>query len=340
MTNQLFSDEQRRLLANLAQYYDAYIDAERQIAAQSLYRLHWKNVSGKDYLYEIRDGRGNGSSLGPRSPETEARHQAWVEANERSANAKNLLTEVGRMYRAMRLGTISGEAAAILREADRRRLLGEAIIVVGTNAMPAYEVEAQCRIGTGLDETQDFDMAWIGNLILASTVSSAGRVSQNPVWSMLKAVDSTYTVNTERNFQARNAKAYEVELLVAPSRVESLGATDKPVPIPLPEQEWLLNGRFVDHIICARDGSVARVVAPDPRWFALHKLWMSDQEKRDKLKRPKDRKQGERMLDSIALYMPHYPLDDAFAAELPAELAPYLERWRATTTVEGPQAAW
>ena len=127
-----------------------------------------------------------------------------------------------------------------------------------------------------------------------------------------------------------NAKAYEVELLVAPSRVASMGKTDRPVPIPLPEQEWLLNGRFVDHVICARDGSAARVVAPDPRWFALHKLWMSDQEKRNALKRPKDRKQGIRLLDAIAAYMPHYPLDDAFASALPDELAPYLERWRTT----------
>ena len=29
MIFQLFSDEQRRLLANLAQYYDAYMEAER-----------------------------------------------------------------------------------------------------------------------------------------------------------------------------------------------------------------------------------------------------------------------------------------------------------------------
>jgi hypothetical protein len=284
-----FSDEQRRILLNLSQYYGAYIDAERSRKRASSFPLHWKTVSGKDYLYEIIDSRGNAKSKGPRSEETEVLHRAWHEADERSANAKALLIETGRLYRAMRLAMISGDAAAILREADRRELLGRSLIVVGTNAMPAYEVEAQSRIGTGLDETQDFDMAWIENLELAST-RPASPVS-DPFWAMLKAVDSTYTVNTERNFQARNAKAYEVELLVAPSRVASMGKTDRPVPIPLPEQEWLLNGRFVDHVICARDGSAARVVAPDPRWFALHKLWMSDQEKRNALKRPKDRKQ-------------------------------------------------
>lgn len=336
---QSFTDEQRRLLLNLSQYYGAYIDAERDRNRASAFPVHWKTVSGRDYLYEIIDSRGNAKSKGPRSSKTESLHQAWHDANARSDNAKTLLVEIGRMYRAMRLGTISGEAAAILREADRRELLGRSLIVVGTNAMPAYEVEAQHRIGTGLDETQDFDMAWIGNLTLASTAPAPQ--GSDPFWSMLKAVDSTYTVNTERNFQARNAKAYEVELLVAPSRVASMGKTDKPVPMPLPEQEWLLNGRFVDHVICARDGSAARIVAPDPRWFALHKLWMSDQEKRTALKRPKDRKQGLRLLDSIALYLPHYALDDAFAAELPHELVPYLDGWRKNTSVKGAEpSAW
>jgi hypothetical protein len=55
---------------------------------------------------------------------------------------------------------------------------------------------------------------------------------------------------------------------------------------------------------------------------------MSDQEKRNPLKRPKDRKQGERLLNAIADFMPHYRMDDAFEAELPDELLPYFTAWR------------
>ena len=338
MIFQLFSDEQRRLLANLAQYYNAYMEAERAKLEAGNCPLHWKTVNGRQYLYQIIDSRGNAKSLGPRSETTATLYEKWHGARERSDNAKTALMEIGRMYRSLRLGTLSAEAASILREADRRGMLGTAIIVVGTNAVPVYEIEAQSRIGTGLDETQDFAMAWLGNLVLAT--ASPANSARNPIWTMLKAVDSTYTVNSERPFQARNAKAYEVELLVAPSRAGSLERGDRPAPIPLPEQEWLLNGRFVDHVVCGRDGSAARVVAPDPRWFALHKLWMSDQEKRNPLKRPKDKKQGIRLLDAIATYMPHYPLDSGFAAELPTELLPYLENWRATTASRPHTPRW
>jgi len=167
------------------------------------------------------------------------------------------------------------------------------------------------------DETEDFDLAW------AAKEAEAGA----QVWNLLKAVDSTFTINSERDFQARNAQAYEVELLVAPSRADTLSALEKPRPVPLPEQEWLLPGRYVDQVVPCRDGTPARIVAPDPRWFALHKLWLGAQAKRNPLKRRKDRIQGSALLSAVAEAMPHYPLDEAFVAALPAELIPEWLDW-------------
>ncbi|MXO68700.1 hypothetical protein GRI72_07655 [Altererythrobacter marinus] len=149
-----------------------------------------------------------------------------------------------------------------------------------------------------------------------------------PVWDLLKAVDPTFAVNAERGFQARNADAYEVELLIAPSRADALARRDRPRPIPLPEQEWLLLGTPVDQVVPCRDGSAARIVAPDPRWFALHKLWLGRQAKRDPLKRRKDLAQGNAVLEAVAQAMPHYPLDAAFAQSIPQELAPLGREWR------------
>jgi hypothetical protein len=111
---------------------------------------------------------------------------------------------------------------------------------------------------------------------------------------------------------------------------------DKPRPVPLPEQEWLLNGRPVDHVVISRSGAPARIVAPDPRWFALQKLWMSRQAKRSALKRPKDLKQGMALLDAVDAAMPQYPLDADFETSLPAALLqPYLD-WQARRPERAP----
>ncbi len=107
----------------------------------------------------------------------------------------------------------------------------------------------------------------------------------------------------------------------------------------LPEQEWLLLGRQVDHVVIARDNAPARIVAPDPPYFALHKLWMAEKEGRNPLKRSKDEKQGLLLLDAVAEAMPHYRLDDDFVAGLPDALRPHFDRWRAQWRGET-AAAW
>jgi hypothetical protein len=284
-------------------------------------------------LYEIFDRGGNGRSLGPWSPEHEQRFAVFrstkAAARERRDQTARALQETSRLYRALRLPLLASEAGEILREADRRRMLGNSVLLVGTNALPAYMIEANGVIADAPTETEDLDFAW----------SAETHADAPQLWPMLKAVDPTYTVNTERPFQARNAKAYEVELLVAPSRAASLARLDQPRPVPLPEQEWLLRGRSVDHVVVCRDGSPARIVAPDPRWFALQKLWLADQPKRNPLKRSKDRKQGTALLDAVATAMAHYPLDDSFERELPDELGPIFSEW-SRSRPQAPDPSW
>ena len=316
-----FSDEQARTLANLRPRYEALIEAERALARLP-YNLARKRVGDREYLYEVLDRANNGRSLGPMTPEREQQLTEYRETKRdlqsRRTIASDLVGEIGRLARPLRLPMLSSEAGELLRELDRRELLGDALLVIGTNCLPAYALEAGGTIADAPDETEDFDLAWVAEQ----------RSGQAALWAALKAVDPTYTVNTERKFQARNAKAYEVELLVAPSRLTTMHSREQPRPVPLPEQEWLLPGRRVDQVVPCRDGTAARLVVPDPRWFALHKLWLADKPTRNPLKRAKDRKQGLALLVAVAEAMPHYPLDAAFEANLPGDLRPIWEAWR------------
>lgn len=317
---QPFSAEQERALINMRQRYDAWIEAERELYSMP-YDLRRKKVGEYEYLYEIFDRSGNGKSLGAWDDEKQTQLEEYKAAKstlkERRDGARDALGESSRIARALRLPLLSADAGPILREADRRSLLGSHLLVVGTNAMAAYALEAAGTFRDVPDETEDFDLAWTADEPEDGT----------QLWDMLKAVDPTFTINTEREFQARNAKAYEVELLVAPSRFETLAGKDRPRPVPLPEQEWLLPGRRVDQVVPCRDGSPARIVAPDPRWFALHKLWLGAQAKRNPLKRRKDTVQGAALLDAVADAMPHYSLGQEFVNSLPDELVPYWEEW-------------
>jgi hypothetical protein len=311
-----------RTLINLRPRYETVIEAQRELARLP-YNLVRKRVGENEYLYEVIDRRNNGKSLGRMSPELERRWADYRAAKEnwqdRAARANARIEEIGRVARPLRLPLLSSAAGEILRELDRRRLLDGTLLVVGTNCIPAYALEAAGAIAEAPDETEDFDLAWVAE----------EQGEDAALWNALKAVDPTFT-NTEREFQARNADAYEVDLLIAPSRAPTLGPHDKPRPRPLESQEWLLLGRPVDQVIPCRDWSAARLVVPDPRWFALHKLWLANQDSRNPLKRRKDRAQGDAVLDAVEEAMPHYPLDAAFVDSIPEELLPYWREWRDT----------
>ena len=325
-----FNDEQLRTAVNLRQFYDAWMGARRELAALD-YRLYWKTVNKREYLVKLVNNSNDGTSLGPRSSVTERQKEAYEraksDARTRFDGAAPNVNTAARLYRTLRLPMIASAAAAILRSADERGMLDGELIVVGTTALAAYELEAGSRFALGLDATEDFDLAWSGG----SETLAIARSPAAPIMTMLKAVDSTFTKNTERPFEARNAKAYQVDILVAPSVAPTYPRTEPLQPLPLPEQEWLLGGTKVDQVVCGRDATPARIVAADPRWYALHKLWLGEQPKRNPLKRSKDVRQGEALLAAVADEMPQFPLDDVFASGLPNELDSVFRRWQRRT---------
>jgi hypothetical protein len=320
------NDEGLRLIANLEQHYAAWLDSARVLLPG---RLAWKKVGDSEYLYRIVDGKGNGRSQGPRSSTTEALFEMGQHAQQVVDTVWPTLRQEGAIYRTLRLPRISSDAADLLREFDLHGLLGSSLMVVGTNALAAYEIEAGARFASaaGVDSTQDFDLAWVSTTARQTTLAALGAAPRTLV-DVMKRVDATYTINTERTFQVRNAAGYEVELLMPKSLVGTLPRNEPLSPIGLPEQDWLLPGRRVEHVVCGLDGLPARMVVPDPRWFALQKLWLAEKPTRNPLKKPKDAKQGALLLSAIEERMPHYPLDAEFCDALPAELRRVLERWR------------
>jgi hypothetical protein len=326
-----YTDEQLRTLANIAQAYEAWLEAAR--ARRSLpYGMRWKSISGRDYLYEIADRLGNGRSLGPRSPENEQRLEAYRKAradvDARAGAAWERVGENARIGRALRLPAIAEPAGRILREFDVRGMLEPHLLVAGTNALLAYNLEAAGPIVIGADmATDDFDLVWLRDHA-TSLVVKPGVAEPPSILEAMKEVDETYTVNVERPFQIRNSKAYEVEILVAPEDLPHLPRADRLKPVKLEEVAWLLGGTTVSQVVPSKGDGAARLIAPDPRLFALQKLWLAKKRTRSSLKRPKDERQGQGILDACAEgALPRHRLTRAFVASLPEALLPHFERW-------------
>jgi hypothetical protein len=72
---------------------------------------------------------------------------------------------------------------------------------------------------------------------------------------------------------------------------------------PMPGTEWLLAAPQFEQTIIGEDGRPLRIVVPEPRTFALHKLWVSKRDDRDPLKRPRDATHARVVAELVRIYL-------------------------------------
>jgi hypothetical protein len=69
--------------------------------------------------------------------------------------------------------------------------------------------------------------------------------------------------------------------------------------------QWLVSSPKFTQGVIGDDGYPATMVAPDPRAFALHKLWLSRQADREPIKRRRDRNQAIAVCRLVLQHLPH-----------------------------------
>ncbi len=327
-----FSSDSQRVIANLEQIYQVWADARRELEALPV-SMYWVDKEGKDYLHIKQFSQDNGTSIGPRSSETEQRYEQFTTEKQRLKtlidNADSTITERAALYRRLRLPSLPDRQAEILRKLDVAELLGNDLLVVGTNAFVAYEQFLGAKLPTGNEETEDFDLAWCrGSKVSLATMLGRQEARSKTLLGVLKSIDSAYRISPKKTYQAVASDGYEVELLAAPS-THPLPKNQGFDPMAsLVEQEWLLLGRAVSVVVATVRGRASPLVVPDPRFMALHKLWLADKPERRADKKEKDRRQGNVLLDGVRFFAENsHPLDVDFVFTLPEVLRPKFDAW-------------
>lgn len=328
-----FSSDAQRLAANLEQAYSFWLSA-RQSLKELPASMYWAERNGSQYLYIKQSGTDNGTSLGVRSPQTEQQFATFAEekkqAVERAASADALIQTRSILYRRMRMPTLPDKQAQILRKLDIEGLLGTDLMVVGTNAFSAYEWAANAIFPAGNEETQDFNLTWCRGTPASLTFAGTDpeKRSRKTLFSVLKSIDASYKINPRKPYQALDADGYEVELLAAPS-CHPLPRDEAFAPMQtLIEQEWLLLGSPLSAVVATERGRACPLTVPDPRFMGLHKLWLADKPERNPVKRDKDRRQGDVLLDAVRHFMhASHPLNVDFVFSIPDDLRPTFDRW-------------
>jgi len=317
------NEQQRLFLVETTQLHGPWAQARLQLA-QYKYSMKWQTVKGKDYLYRVVDANGNARSLGPRSPETEAIYQGFIEGKARAKERFQALDErirsQARLNKAVNLGRLPMAVADIFQVIDVSQARDD-FRIVGTHAIYAYESMAGAHLRMDLLASGDVDLLYDPRKKLSIV---ARNLDGYGLLGLLRKADSSFEINTDEPFRATNKHGFMVDLII-PQRdmreAETVTFAENDLQaVEVPNLQWLANSPVVESVVIASNGMPVRARVPDPRAFCVHKAWLSEQVDRDPVKKVRDLAQSKMVYALVKEYLPLHPFEAQYMRYFPKAL--------------------
>ncbi len=318
---------QIRQLIDTEQLFAAFREVQQEREQRFRGSMAWKRVGSRQYLYRKKGDRWQ--SLGGRNADTEHIYERFrtgrSETKERLRALDERIRRQAPINRAMGLGRVPWVAARLLRKLDRVHLLGRGVSIVGTHALYAYERMAGGHLASAHVATQDIDLLYDARDRLRFL---APATREEGLTGLLSEVDSSFRQMTPRGYRAVNDKGFIVDLIMpmprqparapAPGRIGS--DVDDMTAAEIEGLSWLQNSPQLHQTAIDERGFPVRLDVPDPRAFALHKLWVSERADRDRLKARRDAGQARAVARLVLRHLPHLRFDDESLSALPQAL--------------------
>jgi hypothetical protein len=189
-------------------------------------------------------------------------------------------------------------------------LLGRNLQIVGTHALYAYEACAGVFLERGLLATRDMDVLW--DVRPKLRLFAIDDVDKKGLINILQKADRSFVLLNERSFRAVNQAGYMVVLIkpepksLRQKENRQMGGADDLAAAEIKNLQWLVSAPKFSQIVVGEDGFPAAMTVPDPRAFAVHKLWLSQQTDRDPMKKRRDHSQAVAVCRLIVQYLPEF----------------------------------
>jgi hypothetical protein len=300
-----------------------YIDAEQArkawLSAESRaqnYRgsIYWKTVKDRDYLYrEYSTGRAK--SLGVRTPDTEKILDEFKKgkvAAEQNLKQLNLaIATQGRLNAALRVGRTPNVVVGLLEEI-RRAGLQDHFMVIGTNALYAYETHAGVRFSGDVTATTDMDLLWDSRKRITLVSDGDEHFNKYGLIGVLKKFDPSFELQKGQEYSAANAQGYMIDLIKRrpaslfddTEHAQLIANPDDFWAAKIKNMDWLLSSPKFRQVVVGTNGSMAEMTTVDPRAFVFYKVWLSKKDDRDPMKKPRDLAQARAVYNLVQERLP------------------------------------
>ena len=276
--------------------------------------MFWREQAGRRYLIRMwPDSRQN--SLGPETPKLEAAFDKFTsrkaQVEQRVKDLRTQAETMKRLNRALRVGRTPDVIVDVLNVLRRARV-ADHFLLVGTNAMYAYETAAGVRFPREVMATRDADFLFdTRNRGKFLEVMNGRGLS---FLDLLRKADKTFERHPTDNHSAVNSKGYAVDVIrrFPPPELE---ATEHPLQMTDAEDDlWamrastgqrLLSVPKFTQVVVATSGAMASLTTVHPLAFARIKGQLSRDRARDPLKASKDALQAKMVKALVQDHLPH-----------------------------------
>ncbi len=307
----LRTGDQRKQTINTKQIYENFEDFSQKLHS---YRgsMGYTNVNGQNYLYKQWSSRGKTikKSLGAQSDENDKILASWLngrsDARRQVEGLSNALQRQASLNIGYDIARVPVLVSKMLRALTKHKALfadGGSCIVLGTNAMYAYEAFFGVKFGSDVMETLDLDIMVDARRRLSVAYTGSEPAS---LLDIAKSADKEFVKHAKKNY-AMTKGEFEVEFIkaseVPPWRKSKHERPENDLqPSEIDELSWLINAPKMTDIAIGEDGYPVKISAVDPLSFAIYKMWMSKSPKRDPQKSVRDDLQARAVAKVISLF--------------------------------------
>lgn len=286
--------------------------------------MMWRNVSGTDYL--IHQVQKRQKSLGAHSAETESIYSNFqtrkAELSERIEALNGNQKKHARLCKAVYANRVPSMVAEISRKLSEFPVLSNKTLIVGTNALYAYEAAAAVYFESDIVATDDVDILWDTR----KKISIASTEPQGFI-GLLKSIDKSFEVMGGMKFRAANKDGYIVDLIqplpkaaIFSNYVSMSDFPEDLAAIEVKGLEWLVSCPKFSAIGIDDKGYPVELTVPDPRAFAMHKYWLSQRDDREPNKKKRDLAQSLAVFELIDEKLPYLDMSDKSLKAMPVAI--------------------
>lgn len=301
-----YSDEQRKHYINTEIVYRNYIEKLKGFNKSFRYRMGWNTIGNKEYLFKECYDTNKREYLGVRSIDTEKIIDAFKkqkkEKKEQLKKTKEKLLHLERLSKFYKLARTPNILVEFFRKVNELGL-DDKLIVIGTNALYAYEVYASVFMEDENLATYDIDI--FNKREKKLSVALQTKMPQKTIKALLLDIDKSFSKSKDAPYRFINDDNIVVEITTPTSKKDLSNDTFSGVlDLEILGTKWLERSKLEKKMVIGLNGICAYISTIRPLEYAVYKYWLGEHERKDMMKQQRDIKQSFLVTKLIEEYIP------------------------------------